>query len=837
MATINNVTDLIVNKVESQEVFNYMKQNGLVKDDELYIIEGNDAAVLHTPQTLTEEQKAQVRANIGAVASGDLKVATTDTNGLMSSVDKTKLDSIPQGAQANVQADWSVNDETSDAYVQNRTHWAAVEHKVWFDNETVAFEEWNGTFLSQIMTEEQILIVGQTYNVVIDTESYERVAYEFEGTVCLGNLSIMDTSLTNTNESFFIYSPLPEGASVMSADVNFMVVATSLSGASHTVTLSADVTVYHKIDENYLPAIIGRPGERVGSEVFNDYINNFAGGAYAHAEGFSTFASGHASHAEGEMTKATFENAHAEGCNTVASGSQSHAEGEGTIADGRNQHVQGKYNIEDTADKYAHIVGNGTKDSDRSNAHTIDWDGTAWFKGSVKVGGTGQDDASAKTLATTDIATTENNGLMSAIDKAKLDGVEQNANNYVLPTASETVVGGVMVGENLTITDGMLAAKDTTYEAATTTVGGLMSAADKFKLDGIAEGANNITVDTEISDSSINPVQNKVVKSYVDTKVAGIVESAPETLNTLNELAAALGDDPNFATTVATQSGTTVDKVDGKGLSTNDYTTAEKEKLAGITTVTTSQDGLMSAADKSKLDGIEENANNYVHPTTSGNKHIPSGGTSNQVLKWSEDGTAIWGDDKDTTYDVATSNTNGLMSSEDKAKLDAVPAPENIVTTTTIFDSIIMKDQVNGMNYIVCMRNGNLVSYSKAIDITLAVPPTKMSYMEGEYLDTTGMVVNAICEDGGTREITDYTCDNYVTMNNPAFTIAYVENDVEYTLTIDVTVTEFDETILQDFTYEKQNDGTYLITDWKGTVNGVESPEEMVVPNNGLIVI
>ena len=44
-------------------------------------------------------------------------------------------------------------------------------------------------------------------------------------------------------------------------------------------------------------------------------------------------------------------------------------------------------------------------------------------------------------------------------------------------------------------------------------------------------------------------------QGYVDTKVAGLVDSAPETLNTLNELAAALGDDPNFATTVATKIG------------------------------------------------------------------------------------------------------------------------------------------------------------------------------------------------------------------------------------------------------------------------------------------
>lgn len=52
--------------------------------------------------------------------------------------------------------------------------------------------------------------------------------------------------------------------------------------------------------------------------------------------------------------------------------------------------------------------------------------------------------------------------------------------------------------------------------------------------------------------------------------------------------------------------------------------------------------GLMSAADKAKLAGIADNANNYTHPTTSGNKHIPAGGASGQVLKYSSDGTAAW---------------------------------------------------------------------------------------------------------------------------------------------------------------------------------------------------
>ena len=105
----------------------------------------------------------------------------------------------------------------------------------------------------------------------------------------------------------------------------------------------------------------------------------------------------------------------------------------------------------------------------------------------------------------------------------------------------------------------------------------------------------------------------------------------------------------------------------------------------------------------------------YTHPTTSGNKHIPSGGSSGQILRWSADGTAIWGEDNNTTYSnmtaatastagesglvpaptagaqtkylrgdgtwqtpanttysVATTSKNGLMSAADKEKLDGI---------------------------------------------------------------------------------------------------------------------------------------------------------------------
>lgn len=100
-----------------------------------------------------------------------------------------------------------------------------------------------------------------------------------------------------------------------------------------------------------------------------------------------------------------------------------------------------------------------------------------------------------------------------------------------------------------------------------------------------------------------------------------------------------------------------VDKVTGKGLSTNDFTTAEKEKLAGI------------------ADG----ANNYTHPAYTAKSNglykitvDATGHVSEVVAVAKADITALGIPSQDTTYSVATQSANGLMSAADKAKLDGV---------------------------------------------------------------------------------------------------------------------------------------------------------------------
>ena len=90
---------------------------------------------------------------------------------------------------------------------------------------------------------------------------------------------------------------------------------------------------------NFTPIFIGV--SKGGGEVFNDYVNNTAGGVNSHAEGQETKAVGNNSHAEGKGTEAVGNNSHAEGLRTNARGVNSHAEGQETKAVGDYSHAEG----------------------------------------------------------------------------------------------------------------------------------------------------------------------------------------------------------------------------------------------------------------------------------------------------------------------------------------------------------------------------------------------------------------------------------------------------------------------------------------------------------------
>lgn len=135
-----------------------------------------------------------------------------------------------------------------------------------------------------------------------------------------------------------------------------------------------------------------------------------------------------------------------------------------------------------------------------------------WLNGKV-------DKVNGKGLSTNDYTTAEKN---------KLAGLS----NYSLPTASSSTLGGVKVGSGLAINNGVLSA----------TGGGTADAVDWSNVQ------NKPTKVSEFTNDS-----NFQTATQVNATVQAVVGSAPDALNTLKELADALGNDKNFASTVTTE--------------------------------------------------------------------------------------------------------------------------------------------------------------------------------------------------------------------------------------------------------------------------------------------
>lgn len=260
------------------------------------------------------------------------------------------------------------------------------------------------------------------------------------------------------------------------------------------------------------------------------------------------------------------------------------------------------------------------------------------------------DKVSGKQLSTNDYSAAEKNKLSGIADNATRVIVEQS----IVNESSNPLAGKVVQQMLKNVIDGVEVLAGDVANKVDKEIGKGLSTndyttAEKTKLSGIAEGANKTIVDSAWSTTSLNPVQNKLITTRLDNLDEGV-------LGLVN---------------------CKVDKEDGKQLSTHDYTSAEKTKLAGLT--------------------------NFTHPNTEGNKHVPATGTTNNgkaLIAGSTAGAFAWQtltksmvglgsvdntsdidkpissamqialDNKAGTGTVTTSRP-GLMSVPDKVKLDA----------------------------------------------------------------------------------------------------------------------------------------------------------------------
>ena len=265
-------------------------------------------------------------------------------------------------------------------------------------------------------------------------------------------------------------------------------------------------------------------------------------------------------------------------------------------------------------------------------------------------------------------ATQKSDGLMSAADKRKLDTVEAHAKDVdVDDTLSPVSTAAIM---NKTVTAALNAKAGTA--AATTSANGLMSSADKVKLDGVEDGATKTIVDDAMSDTSTNPVQNKVVMKYIDSR-----GSLPP-VSVKNDTMLIQVVDGAYALRTKESIFPVDDALDteSKNAVENGIIARRFEQLSGVTLPATSKrDGLMTAANYTKLSGIEAGATKTIVDATL--DETSTNPVQNKAVKTALDGKAGTAE--------ATTGAAGLMSAADKTKLDGV---EDGATKTIVDDAM-----------------------------------------------------------------------------------------------------------------------------------------------------
>ena len=272
-----------------------------------------------------------------------------------------------------------------------------------------------------------------------------------------------------------------------------------------------------------------------------------------------------------------------------------------------------------------------------------------------------------------------------AADGTKLDGIESNATADQTAAEIRTLVGSA-------------------------TNSNVFTDADHTKLDGIETGATADQTKSDIDALGIDADQldgqeGSYYTGYTDTAIANLIDSSPSTLDTLNELAAALGDDANFSTTITNSIATKLSKsggqmignitfsgsqtVDGRDVSadgtkldgiesgaTADQTAAEIRTLVG----SASDSNVFTDADHSKLDGIESGA---TGDQTAAEIRTLVGSASDSNVFTDADHTKLDGIESGATADQTASEIRTLVESAsdsnvftdtDHSKLDGIEA-------------------------------------------------------------------------------------------------------------------------------------------------------------------
>ncbi len=293
-----------------------------------------------------------------------------------------------------------------------------------------------------------------------------------------------------------------------------------------------------------------------------------------------------------------------------------------------------------------------------------------------------------------DITDEGSGAIITTAERTKLDGIAISANNYIHPATSG----------NFHIPSGGSSGQFLTWSSNGTAV---------WAID------NNTTY--SVGDGGLTEIN---FTSALDTKLTGI-ETGADITDATNVTAAGAVMDDDFSTNgimIRTGAGTYSHITDN---STNWNTAfgwgnhSSVGYLTALSSVTELNDitdegsgAIITTAERTKLDGIAISANNYIHPATSGNFHIPSGGSSGQFLTWSSNGTAVWAIDNNTTYSVGDGGLTEInFTSALDTKLTGIETGADITDATNVTAAGAVMDDDFSTNGIMIRTGAGTYSH------------------------------------------------------------------------------------------------------------------------------